>query len=492
MSKTSHHPRSPVVAILGHVDHGKTSLLDYIRQSRITAKEHGGITQRIGAYEVDTGLTEYPVSRITFIDTPGHEAFTKLRGRGAQSADIAVLVIDGKDSLMPQTIESIAHIKAAKIPFIVAINKCDLPESDPAKVERDLLKHQIQTEGQGGAVPAVKLSARTGKGVSDLLEAILLIANDLKLSYDPSHPTRAIVVETNKDRRGITASVILQEGVLRVSDKIYTADGTLVKVRALVNDLGKNVREITPSTPALVLGFDQMPEVGTTLSSTKPEHTPEQIPAEQHPTTLTEVDIQALLAPEAKERRLALVVKTDAQGSLEALDQVLADNPKIDLIYSGIGDIHRSDIFLAKATGAIVIGFSVGTDTQTSLLATQEKVVIKTYQVIYELMEELDEVASLIAMKEAASKNLKGEAKVLAMFEIKGEKVFGLSVLKGKLNTGDEVEVFREGTGFGKSKIISLKFRAKTISEAKKGEECGVLLSPPLDMRAGDVIKCIL
>lgn len=490
--ETLTNARSPVVTILGHVDHGKTSLLDYIRKTRITAKEHGGITQKIGAYEVDTGLKDYPVSRITFIDTPGHEAFTKLRSRGASAADIAILVIDAKDSLKPQTIESIAHIKASKIPFIVALNKCDLPEANPQKVERDLLKHNIQTEHQGGAVPAVKISATTGLGVAELLETILLMTTDLKLTFDPGHPSKAIVVETNKDKRGIVASVILQDGTLKVGDVVYTADNKAVKIRAMMDDLGKSLRDIIPSTPVIVYGFSDMPEVGTLLSGTKTK----QVVEDSEPITNEPLhpafDLENLLSPKIEDRKLALVVKTDSQGSLDALEHSLSGNKKIDLILAAIGDIHRSDIALAKATGAIVIGFSVLVDPETQLLARQEKVVIKTYSIIYELIDELEEVVSLIAEKEAVTKNLKGEAKVLASFEIKGEKVFGLSVTKGKFAIGDEVEVFRDANSFGKAKIVSLKFRAKTMPEVKKGEECGMLLSPPLDMRVGDVVKCIL
>lgn len=485
-------PRSPIVTILGHVDHGKTSLLDFIRKSRITAKEHGGITQRIGAYEVETGLKDYPASRITFIDTPGHEAFTKLRSRGAQSADIAVLVIDAKDSLMPQTIESIAHIKASNIPFIVALNKCDLPEANPEKVERDLLKHNIQTEHQGGAVPVVKISAKTGMGVSDLLETILLTAADQKIEYDPSAPSSSIIVETNRDRRGIVASIIIQNGTLKTGDVLYTDSGTPVKVRALLDDMGKTVREITPSTPALLLGCNELPEVGTLLTANKPTDVKIASVVEPKAGAPETFNIEDILNPKAEERKLALIVKTDSHGSLEALNQTLTAHNKIELILTGVGDIHRSDIFLAKTTGAIVIGFSVQVDPETQQLANQEKVVIKTYSIIYELLDELEEVANLIAEKEAAAKNLKGEAKVLATFEIQGEKVYGLTVVKGKFALGDEIEAFREGNSFGKAKLVSLKTRAKTISEVKKGEECGMLLSPALDMRAGDVIKCIL
>lgn len=490
---TPSHFRSPVVTILGHVDHGKTSLLDFIRKSRITSKEHGGITQSIGAYEVKTKFKDYHVSHLTFIDTPGHEAFTKLRSRGAQSADIAVLVVDAKESLMPQTIESIAHIKASKIPFIVAMNKCDLPDANPEKVERDLLKHNIQTEHKGGFVPAVKLSAKTGTGVSELLETILFMANDLELTYEPQGSTRALIVETNKDKRGVVVSVIVQEGTMKIGDVLYTADGKQVKIRAMINDMGANVKEALPSTPVLVLGFGEIPEVGTIVSAKKPEELVKEASyASSNQPLQPAFNLEDVLNPPKEERKLALVVKTDSQGSLEALQQSLATNKNIDLVLAGIGNVHRSDVLLAKATNAIVIGFSVGIDPETQLLAQQEKVVIKTFNIIYELIEELEEVAELIAEKEAAAKNLKGEAKVLALFEIQGEKVFGVGIIKGKFNTGDEIEVFRAGNSFGKTKIVSLKFRAKTISEAKKGEECGMLLSPPLDIRAGDIVKCIL
>nr|MBP6994397.1 hypothetical protein [Candidatus Woesebacteria bacterium] len=298
--------------------------------------------------------------------------------------------------------------------------------------------------------------------------------------------------ETNKDKRGIVASIILQDGTLKVGDIIYTADNKPVKIRAMMDDMAKSVREITPSTPVILYGFSDMPEVGTMLSGTKTEQIIEEAEPTSNEPLHPSFDLENLLSPKVEDRKLALVVKTDSQGSLDALEHSLLGNKKIDLILAAIGDIHRSDVALAKATGAIVIGFSVLVDPETQMLARQEKVVIKTYSIIYELIDELEEVVSLIAEKEAVTKNLKGEAKVLASFEIKGEKVFGLSVTKGKFAIGDEVEVFRDSNSFGKAKIVSLKFRAKTMPAVKKGEECGMLLSPPLDMRVGDVVKCIL
>lgn len=486
--------RSPIVAILGHVDHGKTSLLDYIRKSRLTVKEHGGITQRIGAYSVDTEMKGYLTSNITFIDTPGHEAFTKLRSRGATTADIAILVIDAKDSIMPQTIESIAHIKASKIPLIIALNKSDLPEANPQKVERDLIKYGIQTEHQGGKVPAIKISAKTGTGVKDLLEAILLVASDRKLNYDENAPTKAIIIETNKDRRGIVASIILRDGKLMTGQNLYTEKNDIIKVRAIMDEVGQQKKLVVPSAPVQILGFQEMPDVGTVLSSEKQEskQSGAKVDTKKAPTMSQADMLKAMMTPKIEEKKLAIIAKTDSQGSLEALIETLSDNKKIDLILATVGDIHRSDVFLAKATGAIIVGFSVGTDPETALLAQQEKIVIKTYSIIYEILEELEEVTDLIAAKEAAAKNLKAEGKVLAVFDIEGEKAFGLSITKGKFVVSDEIMAFRDGNNFGKAKIVSLKYKAKNISEAKKGEECGFMISPELDMRVGDIVKCIL
>lgn len=486
--------RSPIVAILGHVDHGKTSLLDYIRKSRLTVKEHGGITQRIGAYSVDTEMKGYLTSNITFIDTPGHEAFTKLRSRGATTADIAILVIDAKDSIMPQTIESIAHIKASKIPLIIALNKSDLPEANPQKVERDLIKYGIQTEHQGGKVPAIKISAKTGTGVKDLLEAILLVASDRKLNYDENAPTKAIIIETNKDRRGIVASIILRDGKLMTGQNLYTEKNDIIKVRAIMDEVGQQKKLVVPSAPVQILGFQEMPDVGTVLSSERQEskQSGAKVDTKKSPTMSQADMLKAMMTPKIEEKKLAIIAKTDSQGSLEALIETLSDNKKIDLILATVGDIHRSDVFLAKATGAIIVGFSVGTDPETALLAQQEKIVIKTYSIIYEILEELEEVTDLIAAKEAAAKNLKAEGKVLAVFDIEGEKAFGLSITKGKFVVSDEIMAFRDGNNFGKAKIVSLKYKAKNISEAKKGEECGFMISPELDMRVGDIVKCIL
>lgn len=492
----ANQPRSPIVAILGHVDHGKTTLLDYIRKSNITGKEFGGITQKIGAYEINTDFKDYPTSKITFIDTPGHEAFSRLRARGSQIADIAILLVDGKDSLMPQTVESIAHIKAAGIPFLIAVNKMDLPDVNPAKVKTDLMKHNVLVEGQGGNVPVALVSAKTGKGIKELLETLLLMSADLKLAYVPSNPAKAYIVETKKDRRGIVVSCIIKDGVIRVGDTLFS-DNKKIKVRSLFNDTGIPVKEVAPSTPFEILGFEELPEVGSPVTGQLEIETPVtgsetgQAEPESVQTQKT-INMEELLHPAPVTKKLSLVIKTDSFGSLEALNHTLEKNKDITIILSAVGEINQSDVFLAKSTKSIVIGFSVKPNKQAEDLAKQEKVVIKTYDIIYELLDELTEVSQLIKEKEEREKNLKGEAKVVATFVVENEKIYGVRVNKGKLNLGDDIQVFRKNKLFGKTKLVSLKTRAKKIDEIKKDQEAGMIFSPRLDITIGDMVKSIL
>ncbi|MBI2641687.1 translation initiation factor IF-2 [Candidatus Roizmanbacteria bacterium] len=482
-------PRPPIVAILGHVDHGKTTLLDYIRKSHITTKEYGGITQHIGAYEISTGIKDYKTDKITFIDTPGHEAFSMLRARGANVADIAVLVIDAKDSVMPQTIESISHIKAAKIPFVIALNKIDLPDSNPEKVKNDLMKHEVIVEGKGGTVAVIQLSAKTGKGVNELLEAILLLAAESNLTFDEKNPPRAHIIETKKDKRGIVLSIIIKDGTIKVGDTLYIGPQK-AKVRSMSDDLGKTLKVITPSKPVEIFGFEHMPEVGTVISG----QTTESVQKEKKtpPLITKEFSIDTLLQPQEKKRRLALIIKTDSQGSLEAVSNSLEKNENIEIVLKGVGEIHKSDIFLAKTSKAIVIGFAVAIAPEVKDLAKQEKIIIKTYNIIYELLEELGEVADLLKEKEEKERNLKGEAKVLATFIIGQEKVFGVRVNKGKINLSDPIEIHRQNKLLGKTKLVSLKIRAKSMNEVKKDQEAGMIFNPQLDIRVGDMVKSIL
>ncbi|KKQ02083.1 MAG: Translation initiation factor IF-2 [Candidatus Roizmanbacteria bacterium GW2011_GWA2_36_23] len=479
-------PRSPVVAILGHVDHGKTTLLDYIRSSNITAKEHGGITQKIGAYEIDTKIPGYKTSKITFIDTPGHEAFTKLRARGAQVADIALLLIDGKDSLKPQTIESISHIKAAGIPYIVIINKIDLPDANPNKVKTDLMKHAVMVEGKGGNIPVAEISAKTGKGIPELLETILLVAAHEDFQYDPEAPSVAYIIETKKDKRGVVVTIVMKNGVLKVADTIY-AEEKKAKIRSLINDLGTRIQEVVPSTPVELLGFEQLPTVGSLIQRESQEAKKEST-AE---ITTKAFTLQSITDIPVVEKQLSVIIKTDSQGSLEAIDYTLSKQKNIKIILKGVGELGRSDIFLAKTTNSILIGFNSSIPKEVLDLAKQEKVIIKTYNIIYQLIEELTEVADLMKEKEEEEKHLKGEGKILATFIIEGEKIYGAKITKGKINLADQVEIYRNNNLFGKSKLVSLKIRAKPMELVKKDQDCGMVFGPPLDIQVGDVVKSI-
>lgn len=480
--------RPPVVTILGHVDHGKTTLLDFIRKSKLAAKEHGGITQRIGAYEIEVPLKGYATNKLTFIDTPGHEAFSKLRARGAHVADIAILIIDAKDSIMPQTIESISHIKSANIPFIVVLNKVDLPDANPEKVKNDLIKHNVITEDKGGTVPTIEISAKTGKNVTELLETLLLMASELKLEFDPKAPLKAFIIETKKDKRGTVVSAIVKDGMLKTSDTIFTGDKK-TRVRSLINDLGEPVSEVEPSTPVEILGFEYLPEVGMEIHAESTTTIKTQGTDEKKKSFTLE---SILHVPEEAKKRLSLIIKADTQGTLEAIIYTLAKNDNIDIILSAVGEVNRSDVFLAKTTNAIIIGFGVTISNEVKELAKQEKTIIKTYNVIYELVDELSEVADLLREKEIQEKSVKGEAKILATFIIEGEKIYGVKATKGRISLGDSVEVYRDNNVYGKTKLVSLKQRAKSVQEIKKEEEAGMVFSPPLDIKVGDVIKSIL
>jgi len=477
--------RSPIVAILGHVDHGKTTLLDFIRKTNLTEREHGGITQSIGAYEISTGLKGYSTDKITFIDTPGHEAFTKLRARGATVADIALLIIDAKDSLKPQTIESISHIKAANIPYIVVLNKTDLPEARPDKVKVDLLKHEVLVEGKGGSVPVTEISAKTGHGVPELLEAIVLLASDQQLTYDTDAEPEAYIIETKKDKRGTIVSAIIKNGELKKGLTVY-ADSKKAAIRSLTNDKGQQVEMVAPSTPFELLGFSELPEVGSVISTKDLVKQTKAVQSEKR-----SIKIEDLFAKE-EGRKLSVVLKTDNQGSLEAIKQSVAENKNLVLVLAAIGDITNSDIFLAKATKSILIGFNIKPTNEVKDLSKQEKITIKIYTIIYELLEELHEVADLIKEKDEHEKSIKGEAKVLASFVIENEKVFGVRINKGKANVNDNVQLYRDNKPVAISKLSSLRIHAKPVEEVKKDQEAGMLFEPAIDIRVGDVIKFIL
>jgi len=472
--------RPPVVVVLGHVDHGKTTLLDYIRKTTVTTREAGGITQSIGAYEAETAIKGYHTNKITFIDTPGHEAFTKLRMRGAQAADIAILIVDATSSVMPQTIESITHIQQAEIPFIVAMNKIDLQTANSSRVKQDLAKHGVQVEGFGGTVTEVEISAKTGAGINDLLEGVLYIASEKNLTYDDAADLDAFVIETRQEKSGITASCIIKNGVLRVGETVY-AGSKEAKIRSLMSDKGALVKEVRPSMPFILSGFKETPDVGVLLSRIRPEHVDEVKEA------AVEHDFAGFFEEEGK--KLHLIIKADSQGVLDALLPSLEKSESINIVFSGIGDLTNSDVFLAKVSKAVVIGFNVKPTKQIEYVARQEKVVIKTYNIIYKLLEELHEVSDLLKEREDKEKSFKGEAKITTIFTIDGSKIAGVKVIKGRLDVHDRVEVFRENRSQGESVLTTIKQRAKTVKEVKKDDEAGLLFDPQLDIMQGDVIK---
>ncbi len=347
------------------------------------------------------------------------------------------------------------------------------------------------TEGKGGEVPVALVSAKTGKGVNELLETILFIASDLKLNFDEKNPALAYIIETKKDRRGIVASAIIKDGTIKIADTLFVNDQK-IKVKSLINDLGKSVSQVSPSSPFEILGFDEMPEVGGMIKTQSSISNDQTITNDQSPNVQKALTLEDVLKTPVVEKKLTAIIKADSQGSVEALKNSLKDNVNLNIILLAIGEINKSDIFLAKATKSIIIGYTVKTSAEAADLAKQEKVIIKSYQIIYELLDELNEVANLIKEKEEKEKNLKGEARIIANFIIEGEKIFGVSVIKGKINLDDQLECFRKNKLIGKTKLVSLKIRAKTVNEVKKGQEAGMIFGPPLDFVVGDVVKSIL
>ncbi|GIW63767.1 MAG: hypothetical protein KatS3mg091_569 [Patescibacteria group bacterium] len=479
--------RPPVVVVLGHVDHGKTTLLDYIRKSHLAEKEVGAITQSIGAYEISLPKSDYSVNKITFIDTPGHEVFSNLRARGSSIADLAVLLIDAKESVKPQTVESIQLIKKIKLPFIVALNKIDLPEANPDKVIRDLTKHNIIVEKLGGDVVCLPISAKTGQGVSDLLDAVLLLSEDKGLYFDEDNAFFGFIVESRKTPAGIVGSVIVKDGVLAVRDTVYTSNQEF-KVRSMIDDLGRQVKTVYPSKPVEVLGFAQLPKPGDPISSDKSKV---QVPDSSDEKKTVDNDKFSQFFQSDKLKKLKIILKADTLGSLEAIESKIAENDRLEIVLSDVGVVSKNDVLLAKSAKALILAFNVKVEESAELAAKDLKIGIRVYDLIYELLDELDEVFLFLEQKEEEEK-VRAEAKVLAQFIKDGARVFGAKVTKGKLKLGMQVSVYRDNNFIGKAKIASLKIRAKDVDEVKSGQEFGFSVYPQLDIKVGDVIKYIL
>jgi translation initiation factor IF-2 len=490
--------RPPIVVVMGHVDHGKTSLLDRIRKTDVARKEKGGITQHIGASQVELPSGK----KITFLDTPGHEAFTTLRARGAKVADIAVLVVASDDGVMPQTIEAINHAKDAGIPIIVAINKIDLPQANPERVLRELSEHGLIPEDWGGDTPVVQVSAKTGQGIDELLEMITLVAELEELKANPKGKTKAVIIETKLDpKRGPVATAIVQNGTLKVGD-IFVAGATYGRVRAMIDDKGRRLKEAPPGTPVEILGFEELPEPGDILIVVDDEKTARTL-AEQRKrqkeqeklkgTALRLEDIyEKIQSGELKE--LKIVLKADTIGSIEALkkafEELSTDKVKVSIIHSGVGAISESDIMLAKASGAIVIGFNTRPNPAARKLLEEEKVDVRTYGVIYDAVEDVKKALEGLLEPEKVEEVI-GQAEVKATFKIKKVgTVAGCYVLDGKLVRGAKARLIREGVVIYDGEIEGLKRFKEDVKEVPKGFECGVKLKDFNDIKVGDIIEC--
>ena len=492
-------PRPPVITIMGHVDHGKTSLLDYIRKSHVTAGEAGGITQHIGAYTVNLNGRI-----ITFLDTPGHEAFTAMRARGTQATDIAVLVVAADDGVMPQTVESINHARAAGVPIIVAINKMDKEGANPDRVKQDLTAYNLVPEEWGGDTIMAPVSALTGEGVDDLLEMILLQADVMQLRANPNRMARGVIIEAKLDKnRGPLATVLLKNGTLHVGDNIVAgmASG---RVRAMLNDRGERVKEAGPSMPVEIAGFTEVPEAGDDMMAVADDRLSRQVAQERREkmraarTATTKVSLDNLFdnINEGKLKNLNLIVKADVQGSVEAVKQALEklsnDEVKVHILHSAVGAITKDDVNLASAFGAIIIGFNIRPDASAREAAAREEVDIRLYRIIYQAIEDI-EAAMKGMLAPQYREEIIGHAEVRSVFKVSGAgMVAGCYVKDGKLQRNASVRLVRDNIVVFDGKLSSLRRFKDDVKEVAAGYECGVGLENYNDIKENDEIECFI
>ncbi len=492
-------PRPPIVTIMGHVDHGKTSLLDRIRNSRITAKEAGGITQHIGAY-----MVEKDGKKITFIDTPGHEAFTEMRARGAQVTDIAIIVVAADDGVMPQTREAIAHAQAAGVPFIVAVNKIDKPQANPDLVKSQLAEMGITPVEWGGEYEFVHVSALTGEGIDDLLETILLQAEMMELKANPKCPAKAIVIESRIEKgKGPVATVIVKNGTLKKQDS-FVCGKTYGRVRLIIDDLGKQKKEVLPGEPAEITGFDEAPNAGDALVAVESDRVAKETAEkwkeyleqkEKSKTTkATLEDLQKMIL-EGELKKLPVIVKADTQGSVEAIKGSLAklknEEVKVNVIHSDVGAITENDVILAKASEphAIILGFNVRPTSGAKNKAKQEGIEIRTYSIIYDLLDDVKELLSGL-MTPKIKEEVTATVEVRDVFNVpKVGTVAGCYVQDGVVHRGDYVRVIRDGVVIYDSKLASLKRFKDDVKEVGKGFECGIMVEGYNDVKVGDILE---
>ena len=493
-------PRAPVVTVMGHVDHGKTSLLDAIRHTSVAATEAGGITQHIGAYEVE--VPGHAVSRVVFLDTPGHEAFTAMRARGAQATDIVVLVVAADDGVMPQTVEAINHAKDAKVPILVAINKIDKPNADPNRIKQQLTEYGLVPEEWGGDTIFVPVSAKRREGIENLLDNLLVLAEVQELKANPEKPARGVVVEAELDKgRGPVATVLVQTGMLRVGDAMV-AGLHYGKVRAMINDKGKKLHEAGPATPVEILGLSGVPLAGDTFAAVGDERKARQIALarqEKHrqetmvsqPRITLDALHQQIQRGEVKELRM--ILKGDVQGSVEplreSLERLSTDQVMVNVIHSSVGAITESDVMLAAASNAIIVGFNVRPEPKGQRLAEQERVDVRLYTVIYDAINQIKAAMEGLLEPQYVEHAL-GRVEVRQVFNIsKVGNIAGSFVVDGKVVRDASVRVVRDGRVVHTGKIASLRRFKEDVREVLSGQECGIALVNYNDVHQGDVLE---
>ncbi|MCL2145096.1 MAG: translation initiation factor IF-2, partial [Endomicrobia bacterium] len=487
-------PRPPVVTIMGHVDHGKTSLLDAIRSSHVAEGEHGGITQHIGAYKVKTANGAY----ITFLDTPGHEAFTAMRSRGAQATDIVILVVSASDGVMPQTVEAINHAKAAAVPIIVAVNKIDLPTSDPQKIRQELSNYNLMPEEWGGDTIMVDISAKQRINIDSLLEMILLRAEMMELKANPDKHAEGIVVEAKLDsRRGPVATVLVQGGTLRVGDNLVVGT-TYGKVRAMADEHGKRFNEASPCTPVEILGINEPPQAGDKFVAVGQESQAREISQSRKEKVKADalrprhhLSLQDISSGKTKDLRI--ILKADVQGSLgalsDALERLSTSEISLKIIHRGAGSITESDVALAVASDALIVGFNLRPDAAVEKLAEAEGVSINVYRIIYDLIADVKAAMEGLLDPDTKEKIL-GKAVVKQVFKLSSHgTISGVSVIDGKIQRGAKVRLLRDNVIIFEGNISSLKRFKDDVREVEKGYECGIGLENFPDVKAGDIVE---
>ncbi|MDZ7681159.1 MAG: translation initiation factor IF-2 [Fodinibius sp.] len=490
--------RAPIITVMGHVDHGKTSLLDYIRKTHVAEGEAGGITQHVGAYEVQTEDGR----PITFLDTPGHEAFTAMRSRGAQATDIVILVVAADDSVMPQTIEAINHAKAAGVSIIAAINKMDKPGANPDKIKQQLAEHDVIVEEYGGTNQAAEVSAKTGEGIPDLLEKVLIEAELMELKANPDRQADGVVLESRIDKgKGIVANVLVQNGTLRVGDA-FVAGPCYGRVRAMENELGNRMESAGPSVPLQLTGFDDIPQAGDKIVVLEDEKKAKEI-ANQRQQIKREQDLRQNkhLSLDDLSRRMALgevselnlIIKADVDGSIEALSGALQklsnEEVSVNVIHTGAGAITESDVLLASASDAIIIGFQVRPTPNARSVADEEEIDIRLFSVIYDAVDEVKDAMEGMLDPEISEK-LAGNAEVREIFKVsKVGTIAGCYVTEGKINRNNPVRVVRDGVVIYDGEIDSLKRYKEDVKEVNSGYECGLSIVNYNDIKVGDVIE---